>query len=373
MELQAIHKQPARTFMPFASVQLAAHAADDDTTRVYNGPFLLFIVILIVFCSGDTLHEFFNGPVFAIKDKITNQDTGYQCTTVRTSEGIGISLPNFTIPANAVLEERANFLPLAVRLPNSKPTTPSLMLKELLKRSPPLNFQEPPETQSQRAEQRPVGFHSLEDDVRRRIWALALPEPRIIALARSPTYSVHSQAPVLALLQTCRESRAVAQEYYSLSFGMVMNSPKVYFDLCNDWIYTRCSGCLGVDCAHKLTLTDNHAIVRRLIFEGPMTVNPFPKILRYYPSVERLILISGKSDAARSQLKKSEISFVSMQFEWDSEGDLMKLARTAWMALSPTGRWPFALKQIWRGTLPDVEDSLKTAGSQKNALWTCCV
>jgi 2EXR family len=217
-----------------------------------------------------------------------------------------------------------------------------------------------------------VGFLSVDYKLRKYIWTLALQQPRLIELTKSSTYSVQSHAAVPALLHTCRESRAIAKKHYALAFATHETSPKVYFDFQQDWIYTRCSGCLGTGCTHKLMLTEDHKKLKRLIFEGPMTYNPFPKIVRFYPAVEKLIIISGKSSTRRGEINKDNIYFVRKVLEWDCNRDLLALAEKAWMDLEPSGGKPMALSRIWQATLPDVVDGVKRSSDPKKGLWTCC-
>ena len=119
-------------------------------------------------------------------------------------------------------------------------------------------------------------------------------------------------------------------------------------------------------------LTEDHKKLKYLIFEGPMTYNPFPKILRFYPTVEKLIIISGRSSTKRGEINKDDISFVSKVFEWDRKGDLLALAQMAWMDLEPSGEQTMTLSRIWRATMQDVVDDVKRSSDPMKGLWTCC-
>lgn len=279
-------------------------------------------------------------------------------------------------PSNVKFHGSAPSFPLRSELPVFKHTPIALMLEELtqgLKASDPGGSIA---SQSTGQTQQPVNFLSLNDKLRKKIWTLALqhpsPSPRIIELRNSNTHGIVSRAPITALLHTCRESRAIAKEGYDLSFSTDSTSPKVYFDFKHDWVYTRCSGCLGNGCGHKLTLTNDHKKLKHLIFEGPMSFNPFPKILRFYPGIENLILIGGKSAVQRDQINKEDITFVNETFDWAREEGLMALAKKAWKDLEPSGDKPLLLKHIWRATLPGVIDNGKRNSDPAKGLWTCC-
>lgn len=314
------------------------------------------------------MHEFFNYSKPPVKSAGMPQDTRYQHSPECANTICDLQQLKNPSVANMELYSSERSLILVPRLPNFKHNSPSIMLGDSFTKLQTLGCQ----GQAAKEVLQPSNFHGLEYRLRYYIWTLALQKTRIIELAKSETYSVHSCATVPALLHACRESRAIAMEHYNLSFAASSTSPKVYFDVKYDWIYTRCNGCLGIGCTHKLTLTDDHAKLKSLIFEGPMTYNPFPKILRFYPAIERLILISGKSNAQRGEIEKKEVSFTTKVFEWDRTGDVMGLARKAWEELDLTGEKPLPLTQVWRASIPDVVDNIKRSSDPTKGLWTCC-
>lgn len=263
-------------------------------------------------------------------------------------------------------------VPLVPNLPDFTHKTLSLMLEGLEQQPQVPIFAEQTEKQPREEVKQSASFFSLGYKLCKQIWILALEHPpRIIVLTKSTTYAIHSRAVVPALLHTCRESREIAKRYYSLSFATQDTSPKVYFDFHHDWLYTQCGGCLGMDCNHKFTLTEDHKKVKHLIYHGPMSHNPFPKILRFYPKIENLILIGGRGNAQRSDINKADISIVHEKFSWALEDDLLTLARKAWRDLKPTGG-RMSLKHIWRGALPDLVNNVKRGCNPKKGLWTCC-
>ena len=212
-----------------------------------------------------------------------HQDTKHQHIAKYADTMLDLQEPKSLPPPNIELCKAEGSLPLVPKLPNFKHTSPSIMLGYLVQGLQTLGCQETTQDHDAKEALQTTNFHSLEYKLREYIWTLALPQTRIIELAKSKTYSVHSSAGVPALLHTCRESRAIALNHYNLSFSSTSTLPKVYFDFKYDWLYTRCSGCIGMDCTHKLTLTDDHKKLKGLVFEGPMTYDPFPKILDGVP------------------------------------------------------------------------------------------
>jgi hypothetical protein len=317
------------------------------------------------------LHGFFHSSKPTIATEETQQDTIGQR---RLGEGdimLDLCQSNDSLQAHTVFH-RPESLPLVPKLPNFKHTTLSLMLGELVEGSQIFESQKPTAKQSTEQMPWPANFFNLEYKLRKYIWILALQRSRIIELTNSTTYSTVSRAAVPALLHTCRESRAIAKEHYVLSFATQATSPKVYFDFNHDWLYTRCSGCLGVGCTHKLTLTSDHKKVKHLVFEGPMKFNPFPKILRFYPGIENLILIGSKSSAKRDEIDKTDLALVDKSFEWECGDGLLALAKIAWTDLDPTVEKPLPLTYIWRATISDIVDDVKRSTDPTNGLWTCC-
>lgn len=215
----------------------------------------------------------------------------------------------------------------------------------------------------------PATFHSLSEDVRKTIWTHALPGPRIIELTILRK-NIVSRARVPTLLHTCRESRAVALKHYTLAFGHNASPPKVYFDFRYDWIYTRCPGCLGANCSHKSMLTGDHSRLRHLVYEGPISFNPFTKILRFFPDIRGVILIRGKSKGYRDEIDSEEFVHLEEGFEWAGDKEPIELAKEAWKDINSTQE-KLKLKRVWRCTLPNLVDDGKRREAGKG-LWTCC-
>jgi hypothetical protein len=317
------------------------------------------------------LEGFFNSSTLTILDEEIRQNA-----TISRQGPSGKTLADVSQPENALstntVPHTESFLPLVPALPNFKHTTLSHMLKTLVEGSTLPKDEEKAAKEPTNETHQPVTFLSLPTRLREKIWNLAIQRPRIIELTTSTTYSTVSRAPVPPLLHTCQESRAIALQHYSVSFATPATSPKVYFDFKNDWVYTRCTGCLGTSCNHKLTLTADHLNVRHLVFEGPMSFNPFPKIVRFYPRLESLILVGGRSVVPRGEIDEAEIFPVDWQFDWAGEDDFLTLAQKAWREIEPSGEKKLKLKRVWHGTLPGVVDDLKRSSDAGKGLWTCC-
>ena len=218
-------------------------------------------------------------------------------------------------------------------------------------------------------------FAKLPDKLRKKIWQHARPERRIIQLCESlPAKSIFSTAPVPTLLHVCRESRTLAQTWYELSFSSLeFRVPKVYFDFTRDGIYTRCGGCLGSNCAHKMTWTKDHERVKLLAFEAPMSFKPFRKIARQYPGVEELILVKGKNMVPYGQIPWEDFEKVDERFSWqDYENGLvvqyMRLLKEKEPLLAKDSR----LRKIQRMTLRGVIEITDPSPSSGKGMWTCC-
>lgn len=311
------------------------------------------------------LEGFFNSSTLTVPNEEICRNTTSEETLVDTSQ------PDNSLSTKTV-SLTDSFLPLVPTLPKFKHTTISHMLKTLEQGSALLKDEEKTAKDPTNETHQPTTFLSLPAKLRQKIWNLAIQRPRIIELTTSTTYSTVSRAPVPALLHTCQESRAIALQHYTISFATPATSPKVYFDFRNDWVYTRCAGCLGTGCSHKLTLTADHLKVRHLIFEGPMSFNPFPKIVRFYPRLESLILVGGRSAVPRGEINEAEIIPVDWQFDWASEDDFLTLAQQAWREVEPGGEMRLRLKRVWHGTLPGVVDDGKRSSNPGKGLWTCC-
>ncbi|KAF7960197.1 hypothetical protein EAE96_001795 [Botrytis aclada] len=187
-------------------------------------------------------------------------------------------------------------------------------------------------------------FSALPGKVRRQIWQFARPDARYIKIRESKwSAALYSDAQIPALLRTCQESRKVALTWYDLSFARdpemgfwdqnTLNKlmdkaltegeraqPRIFFDWERDGIYSQCARCNGhrMSCRHA-PLSFDWLRVKRLAYEGPLSINPFYKLTLCYPAVESIMLIRGRSAVRRTAVSPSEFIPVDEKFEW--EGD----------------------------------------------------
>lgn len=162
-------------------------------------------------------------------------------------------------------------------------------------------------------------FTELPTKVRNMIWKHARPGSRLIRLKLSKDLrSIISTAPVSALLQTCKVSRAFLQQCHLLLFPGPDGVRRVYFDLQRDAIWSGCAGCYGNSCGHQATWTLHHELVRGLVYEGPLSLSPFTKIAKLFPKVVELTLI--RVGTTETQKREGVIELKGWEsdepFEW---------------------------------------------------------
>lgn len=118
-------------------------------------------------------------------------------------------------------------------------------------------------------------------------------------------YNVYSRAKVPNLLGTCRESRALALKWYTLSFGVKCKvpiprfQPKTYFDWSVDFLYASCKVCRGntcgrfnLKCALSLYGVADIMLVKRLVYETSGTRSRvIADIAHWFRGVEDLRLV----------------------------------------------------------------------------------
>lgn len=102
-------------------------------------------------------------------------------------------------------------------------------------------------------------FRWLPTELRLTIYALSLPRRILTLNYNSSSNSFFSSTALPSLLSVCVESRKVAQEHYSLSFGTTSSRAKIYFNPELDTLYIpRCSE-MGYD--------EDFRIIKTLIVE----------------------------------------------------------------------------------------------------------
>ncbi|KAL5313646.1 hypothetical protein ACEPPN_018067 [Leptodophora sp. 'Broadleaf-Isolate-01'] len=160
----------------------------------------------------------------------------------------------------------------------------------------------------------PACFSSLPIELRLLIFEAARPDPRVVKLSLSKHHKsgswprrIYSGAAIPNLLHLCGESRQVALEWYTASFGPDYDflranrmydwsgwEHKVYFDWGRDELYVQCDNCRGSGCYSRhpegcglyFVEAEQRTRIKRLVFEfsGCETVIRHPFI--WFPKVE---------------------------------------------------------------------------------------
>ncbi|TGO84299.1 hypothetical protein BPOR_0523g00080 [Botrytis porri] len=237
-------------------------------------------------------------------------------------------------------------------------------------------------------------FSELPGKLRRQIWNLARPEARYIKIRESKWSAVlYSDAPIPALLHTCQKSRQEALKWYNLSFARDLEmgfwdqqtlnelmdkaltegqraQPRIYFDWERDGIYSQCARCNGhrMSCRHA-PLSFDWLRVKRLAYEGPLSINPFYKLTLCYPAVERIILIRGRSVIRRTAVSPSEFILVNEKFEWEGD-DLLATCLETLQNTDPECDALETITSVQRMTLMDVNQT-EVVNRTESSYWPC--
>lgn len=237
-------------------------------------------------------------------------------------------------------------------------------------------------------------FSELPRKVRRQIWNFARPEARYIKIRESKWSAVlYSDAPIPSLLHTCQESRKEALKWYDLSFArdpemgfwdqktlneLMDNAitegqraqPRIYFDWERDGIYSQCARCNGhrMSCRHA-PLSFDWLRVKRLAYEGPLSINPFYKLTLCYPAVDSIILIRGRSAVRRTAVSPSEFMPVNEKFEWEGD-DLLATCLETIQNTDPECDALETITSVQRMTLMDVNQT-EVVDRMESSHWPC--
>ncbi|KAK6608828.1 hypothetical protein H4I95_04208 [Botrytis cinerea] len=237
-------------------------------------------------------------------------------------------------------------------------------------------------------------FSELPGKLRRQIWNFARPEARYIKLRESKwSAALYSDAPIPALLHTCQESRNSALRWYDLSFARnpemgfwdqktlneIMDNaltegqrakPRIYFDWERDGIYSQCARCNGhrMSCRHA-PLSFDWLRVKRLAYEGPLSINPFYKLTLCYPAVESIMLIRGRSAVRRTAISPSEFIPVDERFEWEGD-DLLATCFETIQNTDPECDALETITSVHRMTLMDVNQT-EVVDRVESSYWPC--
>ncbi|TGO46412.1 hypothetical protein BOTNAR_0589g00010 [Botryotinia narcissicola] len=230
--------------------------------------------------------------------------------------------------------------------------------------------------------------------LRRQIWNFARPEARYIKIRESKwSAALYSDAPMPSLLHTFQESRKAALKWYDLSFAMdpemgfwdqrtlteLMDNaitegqraqPRIYFDWERDGIYSQCAHCNGhrMSCRHA-PLSFDWLRVKRLAYEGPLSINPFYKLTLCYPVVESIILIRGRSAVRRTAVSPSEFIPVDEKFEWEGD-DLLATCLETIQNTDPECDALETITSVQRMTLMDVKQT-EVVDRTESSYWPC--
>ncbi|KAJ8070942.1 hypothetical protein OCU04_001300 [Sclerotinia nivalis] len=237
-------------------------------------------------------------------------------------------------------------------------------------------------------------FSELPQKVRHRIWHFARPEARYIKIRESKWVTgLFSDAPIPAMLHTCQESRKVALTWYDLSFardpemgfwdqqtlGTIMENAltneepreaRIYFDWERDGLYSQCARCTGhrMSCRHA-PLSFDFLRIKRLAFEGPLSINPFYKIALCFPAVESIMLIRGRSSIRRKAVLPFEFIPVDEKFEWEGD-DLLATCLHTIQNTAPECGAIETIQSVQRMTLLDVNQT-ELVNREERSYWPC--
>ncbi|KAE8446190.1 hypothetical protein EG329_012415 [Mollisiaceae sp. DMI_Dod_QoI] len=183
-------------------------------------------------------------------------------------------------------------------------------------------------------------FPRLAPELRLQIWEAARPEPRVIRIfpkkyEGEKYFAAHSTAKVPTLLQTCRESRKVALEWYTLSFSTFVGFPNtIYFDNSSDIAYLSCEKCKGEVCVDTIScgmsfldiFTDTQNIIKRVVYEynAPNTIRSMIYLWLHHTGTEEVLLVEGKHGlGSRSEASLSNIRPGNQVYRWQQGRSLM--------------------------------------------------
>ncbi|CAD6457507.1 1d6c3ee7-b550-4e15-b519-9bf0a20a2806 [Sclerotinia trifoliorum] len=237
-------------------------------------------------------------------------------------------------------------------------------------------------------------FSRLPQKLRRQIWHFARPDARYIKIRESRwTTGLFSDAPIPAMLHTYQESRKVALTWYDLSFArdpemgfwdqQTLNSimenaltneepreARIYYDWERDGLFSQCARCTGhrMSCRHA-PLSFDFRRIKRLAFEGPLSINPFYKIALCFPAVESIMLIRGRSSIRRKAVLPFEFIPVDQRFEWEGE-DLLATCLYTIQNTAPECGAIETIQSVQRMTLLNVNQT-ELVNQEERSYWPC--
>lgn len=206
--------------------------------------------------------------------------------------------------------------------------------------------------------------------------------------------ALYSEASVPSMLHACTESRKVALKWYKLSFvksdetinlnldGFAQTldddlfgeqttaTARIYFDWERDGLYSQCANCngIGTTCGH-FPLSFDQRRIKRLVYEGPLSMDPFYRIGLIFTHVEDIILVRGHSMVPRKAVVSADFFPVQERFQWEGDDLLASCLQTIQNKL-PGCPAIDTITSVRRATLLDVDE---TEFEQQNELgyWPC--
>jgi uncharacterized coiled-coil protein SlyX len=212
-------------------------------------------------------------------------------------------------------------------------------------------------------------FPQLPPELRRMVWTLARPPPRVLKVFKLETIpdgepELYSTAKVPSLLHACQESRRVAKEWYELSLRCCTRigeqEGRVYFDFSSDFLYY--SPIYDKDMGHPTHLNPHPADihchdrekVKKVVLEVRQFNDRFAYVTICYPFASEAILVLDEELMFRGSAKLSDFSFTMDNFAWQRGRTLQQVYDG--VSKEPgmekySGRWN--LKRIQRAKFSD--------------------
>lgn len=309
------------------------------------------------------------GPSSAPKAKLNPKLTAFlkQCANNNVHISVRTSVSLDVRPGSAVLKQNSNSHSTPVRGSHSK-VSAGIKASLTPKNHPPIIAACPNPAAAVWCPT--VRFQQLPEPIREKIWNFARPSLRTIELQISKDgHNIYSSAKIPNLLHVSQESREVALKWYKLAFAPTGFKPRVFFDFYSDRIYTHCNGCIGFNCNHKKTHTQDHSLVTGLVYQAPLSSSPFLKIHQLFPSACSVMLIRGRSSVIRGEIQRSDIRGASERFEWQ-HGTLAETCDKEMETKPPRDVLRSFVKRSHRAIIPQVQESVPVP--IKTGLWTCC-
>ncbi|PMD29573.1 hypothetical protein L207DRAFT_642331 [Hyaloscypha variabilis F] len=192
-------------------------------------------------------------------------------------------------------------------------------------------------------------FPKLPPELRRIVWDLARPSPRVIKLFHTKVNDVdilYSTAKVPSLLHTCQESRRVAKSWYELSLGYKSNFGKkhaahVYFDYSRDFLYSPLPD-LEDERSYARSIAYPRDVyylertrVKKVVQEIPRIWEQFDLLSIYFPSAVEALLVDTEDGMFHGAADQPEFIVTGDAFPWQRGRTLQKVYEDVREEMSP--------------------------------------